>query len=583
MQLSIPLKFKSMLLDDTVPIERRKEMLVHVCQEGGSVADEVLVSLLKDAKTPKSSRSVYEKRARELAELLQQMNEGPLRHGTFLRMLEPAGSAPRAQVVLEDGASAFVVVPDPELAEVSRCGDTVLLDAQGRAILRRDPMLPRTGEEGCLERRLDATRLEVTIGDHERRVVESSAVLLERVEAGEVGPGSRLLVCPRRNIAFDAIPGSDELTYLRFLCREPPPDVRLERDLGAPPTYLMELLDLVRIEMVRPELRRDYGLPRCVMKLLTGLSGTGKTYSILALWRELYELMSEITGTPVDELPYRVLRAPSSQVLSKWLGESDKNLDRFFDEAEALAAQPFDGPDGVRHALPVLVILEEIDGLARTRGEDAILDRILTTALRRLDSTRPALRDRLLLFVATTNVADQVDPAFLRRVGGTVERFGRLRRPDFMAILEKHLQRRPLAAEHGADAPTAAREILVDLTGWLFGDEASDPGQVEIHCAGATAPERRYRRDFLTASVIDRAVQAASSEACRAEAAGAHETGLTAAALKDAFDRQIRSIVEGLTPANARNHVDVPDGARIATVRRIPQPSVQPHHLERVA
>ena len=133
--------------------------------------------------------------------------------------------------------------------------------------------------------------------------------------------------------------------------------------------------------------------------------------------------MSEVTGAPIDALPPRVLRLRPAQVLSKWLGESDRNLDRFFDEAEGLAAEPF-VRDGRSFRLPVLAILEEIDGLARSRGEDAVYDRILTTALQRLDPTRPELRDKLILFLATTNVPHQVDAAFLRRIGGQVERFG---------------------------------------------------------------------------------------------------------------------------------------------------------------
>ena len=149
--------------------------------------------------------------------------------------------------------------------------------------------------------------------------------------------------------------------------------------------------------------------------------------------------MSEITGVPLEQLPPRVFRLRQSQVLSMWLGESDKNVDRLFDEIEQLADQPFKTPDGRQFRLPVLVIIEEADGMARARNHDhdAVHDRILTTALQRLDPARANIRERLIIFLASTNEPQIVDPAFLRRVGGSIEIFGRLNRSAFRAVLQK--------------------------------------------------------------------------------------------------------------------------------------------------
>ena len=47
---------------------------------------------------------------------------------------------------------------------------------------------------------------------------------------------------------------------------------------------------------------------------------------------------------------------------------------------------------------------------------------------RSLDVTCQQLKDKLVLFLFSTNVPEIVDPAFLRRPGGTTERFGRLTR-----------------------------------------------------------------------------------------------------------------------------------------------------------
>jgi hypothetical protein len=93
----------------------------------------------------------------------------------------------------------------------------------------------------------------------------------------------------------------------------------------------------------------------------------------------------------------------------------------------------------------------------------------------------------------------------------------------------------------------------------------------------------KHRRDFLTGALVDRAVQEAAAEACRAEQMGCDRPGLTPAALKTALDRQVRSIVEQLHPHNVANHLDLPDGVRVVGVRRLDQPPVLPAELERTA
>ena len=121
------------------------------------------------------------------------------------------------------------------------------------------------------------------------------------------------------------------------------------------------------------------------------------------------------------------------------------------------------------------MILEEIDGLARARGgsADGVYDRILTTALQRLDSTREDLKGKLILYIGTTNEPEQVDRAFMRRIGGTVEKFGRLGRKGFSAVLQKHLGGLPLARHNGCPEDRLVANMVTDLTAWLFAPNGS--------------------------------------------------------------------------------------------------------------
>ncbi len=572
----------TMLLDPALPLEHRKQLLLHLCMDPNPASAEVIKGLL-DAATNQNGGELYAQKIAEVNELLEQMKAGPLRDATFLRVVDGPSPVKRAQVLLHDGSQAFTVVPEPELAESLRRGDTVLLEAQGKALLFPLPEEGHVGEEARFERRIDEQRVEATLRDHEPCVFRASAGLIEQLDAGEVEPGGRLLVCPHRLMAFEAVPKQDGLAHYRYLARVPVPDVVIARDIGAPPAFLGELEEHVRLEMLDPALGRRYRRRRSVMKLLVGVSGSGKTLCVQGFWRRMYEVMAEITGADVEDLPPRVVRLRMSEVLSKWLGESDKSIDRFFDEVDQLAEEVYVAPDGSEHVLPLLAICEECDGLARARGDDAIYDRIQTTLLQRLDVTCQQLKNKLVIFLFTSNVPHLVDPAFLRRAGGTTERFGRLRRRDFVAVVQKHLRGLPFVSEKGVEPAEAERRAVADLTAWLFSPNGTDRGQVELTYVGASAPVIKYRRDFLTGALVDRAVQQAAAEACRAERAGATRPGLSSALLVSAFDRQVRAVVDQLHRDNVGQYLDLPDGARVGGVRRIEQPALLPVELERAS
>jgi ATP-dependent 26S proteasome regulatory subunit len=525
-----------------------------------------------------SAGEQYLAKTQELAEILQQLQQGPLRCATFDRLVDSESLGRRAEVILPDGGAAFCAVPDPKLADALGCGDTVWLDAQAGVVLFHQPEPERLGEEGQLERRLPGGDVEVSMGEFGRFVARPSKRLREQIESGEAEPGSTLVVCQRRRLAFHALPPQDGPGHMRFLASQPVPDVIVERDVGAPPAFIEEIAEHVRRELGDPELGRLYRLRRSRLLLATGVPGSGKTHSILALWRLLYEIMRETTGVELERLPQRVLQLRASDVLSKWLGSSDKAIARFFDEVEKTANETFEAPDGRVHELPVLVICEEIDALARQRGDDAIHDRIQTTLLTRLDPAQALFRDRLVIVICTSNVPSLLDVAFMRRAGGTVCSFGRVDRFGFRAVLEKHLRDLPFR-----DAEASPQRAVSDLTTWLFAPNGSDGGQVELSFVGQPNPQAKYRRDFLTGGLIDRAVQQASAEACRAHWRRDSSPGLTSEHLMRAFDAQVRHIVDQLTPGNCEQYLTLPDAVRVGTVRRIAQPPVLPIELERAS
>jgi hypothetical protein len=76
-------------------------------------------------------------------------------------------------------------------------------------------------------------------------------------------------------------------------------------------------------------------------------------------------------------------------------------------------------------------------------------------------------------------------------------------------------------------------------------------------------------------------VQQACAEAKQVEKLGLRSPGLTTEMLLTAFDSQIRGMCEQITEFNAHRYLPLPDGSRVASVRRIEQPAVQAYELER--
>jgi ATP-dependent 26S proteasome regulatory subunit len=571
---------EKMLTDPSTPMEMRLQLMRQVCQAEEEIGEKILINLLEAACQASAGKQFLAK-TEELAEVLKQLEQGPLRCATFDRLIESKMLGRRAQVILQDGTSAFCAVPDEKLVDALRCGDTVWLDGQGRALLFHQPDAVTLGEEAVLERCLPNGDVEVSIGELSRMVCRPSARLSEQIERGDAGPGSTVVVCQRRMLAFYALPALEGLNYMRFLAREPVPNVIVERDIGAPPAFIEQFVAHVRRELVDPSLGKRYGLRRGCTHLLVGPPGTGKTHSILGLWRRTYEIMAEIAGVPIEDLPPRVLQLRVADVLSKWVGESDQNIARFFDEVEQIASETFETPDGRVLELPVLVICEEIDALARQRGSDSIHDRIQATLLTSFDPARSLFRDRLVLVVGTTNAPALVDAAFWRRAGGTVTNFGRMDRFAFRAVIQKHLRGKPFRRENGDSEDAALRRVVADLTAWLYAPNGSDPGQVEITFVGQPNPVVKHRRDFLTGGLIDRAINQASGDACQEEWLGAEVCGLSTDRLICALDAQVRHIVNQLTPGNCEQYLALPDAMRVGTVRRIPQAPVLSIELER--
>ena len=102
------------------------------------------------------------------------------------------------------------------------------------------------------------------------------------------------MVAPSGKLALPAVK-SDGLTRYQFLDRGAIPDVIVSRDIGAPPKVIESVCRHIREEMSRPELRRKFGLRPCITRLLSGVSGSGKTLAIQAIHHQMYARVPAFT------------------------------------------------------------------------------------------------------------------------------------------------------------------------------------------------------------------------------------------------------------------------------------------------
>lgn len=125
--------------------------------------------------------------------------------------------------------------------------------------------------------------------------------------------------------------------------------------------------------------------------LLFGPPGTGKTYFAQAVAGELDSAFFDVKG---------------STLLSKWVGESQKNVAKLFDELK-------------KHERAVLY-MDEIDGVLSARGStgSSVREGVISEFLQSMDGIRSDMKS--LLFIGATNLPAIIDPAILSRIGSLV-------------------------------------------------------------------------------------------------------------------------------------------------------------------
>ena len=157
-------------------------------------------------------------------------------------------------------------------------------------------------------------------------------------------------------------------------------------DIGGVGDAIEKLKEGIELPMKNPEAFHRLGIRPAKGFLLYGPPGTGKTLLAKAV---------------AKEAKANFISMKSSDLLSKWYGESEQQIARMFKRARAVA--------------PCVVFIDEIDSLVPARGsgqgEPQVTGRVVNTILAEMDGLEEL---QSVVVIGATNRPTLVDPALLR-------------------------------------------------------------------------------------------------------------------------------------------------------------------------
>jgi len=247
-------------------------------------------------------------------------------------------------------------------------------------------------------------------------------------------------------------------------------------DIGGLDDAQLKLKEGIELPLKTPEAFHKLGIRPAKGFLLYGPPGTGKTLLAKAV---------------AKEAEANFISIKSSDLLSKWYGESEQQIARLFARARQVA--------------PCVIFIDEIDSLVPARGmggaggEPQVTARVVNTILAEMDGMEEL---QSVVLVGATNRPALVDPALLRP--GRFDELVYVGTPDAPGrehILGIHTGKMPLAGDVDLASIAARTERF---TGADLEDVVRRAGLIAIRKRGA-AVEQVTAEDFEDALEDSRA------------------------------------------------------------------------------
>ncbi|MBX7494377.1 CDC48 family AAA ATPase [Qipengyuania sp. 6B39] len=223
-------------------------------------------------------------------------------------------------------------------------------------------------------------------------------------------------------------------------------------DIGGVGDAIGKLKEGIELPMKNPDAFHRLGIRPAKGFLLYGPPGTGKTLLAKAV---------------AKEAEANFISMKSSDLLSKWYGESEQQIARMFKRARSVA--------------PCVIFIDEIDSLVPARGsgqgEPQVTGRVVNTILAEMDGLEEL---QSVVVIGATNRPTLVDPALLRP--------GRFDELVYVGTPDK-AGREQILGIHTANTPLAGDVSLADVAGKTVRFTGADLEDV-VRRAGLNALQR---------------------------------------------------------------------------------------------
>lgn len=524
--------------------------------------------------SPEESRDNLEKKNELLSQALMRasdeltkmkdslagMKEGELTEAVFVKIessLFDARSRRQEARVLVSVGSRRLVVPVSADLDAARLEPGQRVYLNDRNLLVKATGVATEGQIYTVRQSLPGSRLVVADNAGNKMVVRRAHTLLDT----QLDAEDTVLVDPTSRFALEAVEPTDG----QELVLEEVPRVSFA-DIGGLERQVEEIKDAVELPFLHRALYERYGLKPPQGVLLYGPPCNGKTMIAKAIAHSLAQGFADeheqtdpsAPGIPGARGVFLSVKGP--ELLSKYVGEAERIIREVFDRARERAAS----------GVPVIVFIDEMDSLLRTRGSGVSSDMETTIVPQFLTELDGIDELNNVIVIGTSNRIDIIDPAVLRP--GRLDVKIKVPRPELPQA--KSILSRYLTADLPLEEGYKAENMIA-----LLADEAyarSDSKHVcdIINTQGIASPV--YFSDLISGAILRNIVDRVKTKAVKASLASEDKRATVAISremIMDAVEEEYVETVDSVSQTTVEQWARV-NGIAVGDIRRI-EPS--PH------